>query len=218
MSPEIQHLIQEYGYWIIAVAALIEGESILLAGGIAAHMGLLDLKIMICLGVVGSVIHDHLFFFLGRYAGTKLMKRWKSFELKIKNTLDLFERYGSWLILTFRYAYGIRTLIPTVIGMTSVSLKRFFILDVIGGVLWSSTFLVGGYWFGSAFEALMARLSGEGMLGWFIAAMVVAILSLVWLIHQLIFKIKERVILKQEANRVLLDNASHESKKQSLKK
>ena len=31
MTPEFQALIQEYGYWVIAVAALIEGESILLA-------------------------------------------------------------------------------------------------------------------------------------------------------------------------------------------
>ncbi|MDO8954971.1 MAG: DedA family protein [Gammaproteobacteria bacterium] len=159
MSPDLQHLLSVYGYWLMAFGALIEGETFLIAGGIAAQHGIFHLGGLIALAVVGSTIHDCFFFLLGRYAGVGLFKRKPSFYERSKNILALFDKYGVWLIIGLRFAYGLRTIIPTVLGVSHISFKKFFIFDLIGGVIWSVTFIVGGYLFGATLEALVGNFS-----------------------------------------------------------
>ena len=72
MLDSLQHLIQQYGYSLMLVGALIEGETFLIAGGIAAQQGLLHLPGLILLAFIGSFIHDVACFLIGRYAGKSL--------------------------------------------------------------------------------------------------------------------------------------------------
>lgn len=155
MSPELHHLILTYGYWLMAFGALIEGETFLLAGGIAAQQGLLHIPGLIALALVGSVIHDCFFFYLGRLAGHKILDRKPQFKSKVQGILNLFDRYGVWLIIALRFAYSLRTIIPTVLGMSPISNRKFIFFDVIGGIIWSCTFILGGYFLGSAVERLL---------------------------------------------------------------
>lgn len=158
MSPEIQHLLTVYGYWLMAFGALIEGETFLIAGGIAAHKGLFHLEGLILLAVVGSTIHDVFFFLLGRFGGHTFVKRKPHFYSKVEGVLNTFEKYGVWLIIGLRYAYGLRTIIPTVLGMSHISFRKFLFFDLIGGVLWSCTFIIGGYYFGALLDHIMKVL------------------------------------------------------------
>ncbi|MDF2691406.1 MAG: hypothetical protein K0S29_1261 [Gammaproteobacteria bacterium] len=164
MSPDLQHLLSVYGYWLMAFGALIEGETFLIAGGIAAQKGIFHLWGLIALAVVGSTIHDCFFFLLGRYAGTGLFKRKPILYERSKAILDLFDRYGVGLVIALRFIYGLRTVIPTVLGVTHISFKKFFLFDLIGGLLWSVTFIVGGYLFGVTLEALIGDFSEYGYL------------------------------------------------------
>ena len=49
------------------IGALIE-VTFLIAGGVAAHHGLLHLPGIICLAVAGNLIQDHVFFLIGRFS------------------------------------------------------------------------------------------------------------------------------------------------------
>ncbi|MDF2529858.1 MAG: hypothetical protein K0R66_1743 [Gammaproteobacteria bacterium] len=162
MSPDLQHLLSVYGYWLMAFGALIEGETFLIAGGIAAQKGIFHLWGLIALAVVGSTFHDCFFFLVGRYAGTGLFKRKPILYERSKNILDLFDRYGVGLVIALRFIYGLRTVIPTVLGVTHISFKKFFLFDLIGGVIWSCTFIIGGYLFGVTLEALIGSFSESG--------------------------------------------------------
>lgn len=162
MTPELQHLLSVYGYWLMAFGALIEGETFLIAGGIAAQQGVFHLWGLIILAVIGSTIHDCFFFLVGRYAGTGLFKRKPIYYERSKKVLDLFDKYGVWLVVGLRFAYGLRMIIPTVLGVTHITFKKFFLFDLIGGVIWSVTFIVGGYLFGVTLEALAGDLDNFG--------------------------------------------------------
>lgn len=158
MTPELQHLLTVYGYWLMAFGALIEGETFLIAGGIAAHKGLFHLEGLILLALVGSTIHDVFFFLLGRFGGHAFVKRKPQLYSRVEGVLNTFEKYGVWLIIGLRFAYGLRTLIPTVLGMSHISFRKFLFFDLIGGVLWSCTFIIGGYYFGALLDQIMAVL------------------------------------------------------------
>lgn len=182
-------LVQTYGYWLMLFGALIEGETFLFAGGVAAQQGMLHLPGLILLGFIGSTIHDNAFFFLGRYAGGSILKRKPKWQAKADATLKLFDRYGVFLIIALRFMYGFRTIIPTVIGMSPISYSKFLIVDMIGGVIWSSVFILAGYLFGTAVEETIHQLHRYE--SWvFRTALVVAVLVVILLV--IIFFVKKR--------------------------
>jgi membrane protein DedA with SNARE-associated domain len=138
ISPQVFELIHQYGYWLMAFGAIIEGETFLVAGGIAAHMGLFHLWGLIALALVGSTLHDCTLFFLGRSFGHAIIKRKPQLYAKTEGVLLLFEKYGVLIIIALRFAYGLRTIIPSVLGMSRISARKFIFYDMIGGILWST--------------------------------------------------------------------------------
>ena len=174
MSPHMQELISQYGYWLMLVGALIEGEMFLIAGGIAAHHGLFNIPSLIILAIIGSLIHDHAFFYLGRftkvealiYRISKKPSSYKKFKRRVTKGLNLLDQYGVILIISFRFMYGLRTIIPIIIGLSKISKIKFFILDLIGATLWSCTFIFGGYYFGHAMENFFAFVHDRFHISW----------------------------------------------------
>lgn len=169
MTAEYQHLIHVYGYWLMAFGAIIEGETFLLAGGIAASQGLLHLPGLILLALVGSTLHDHFFYLIGYFGGKPLLRRFKSLEQKSHQGLILVDRYGIGLILALRFLYGFRTVLPVILGMSPIRYYKFLLFDVVGGVLWSAFFIIGGYYFGKALERIIHKLEYYEAQAWMIA-------------------------------------------------
>ena len=159
MTAEHIALIQEWGYWLMFFAAIIEGETFLILGGIAAAAGMLGLWWIIVLSIIGCIIHDSFFFYLGCYIGPRLLKRKLNWQPKVDRIIRLLEKYDFWLIIAFRFAYGLRTVIPFALGVTKISNLKFFIFDTIGAVIWVCVFVVGGFYFGHALELLLHQLS-----------------------------------------------------------
>lgn len=62
------------------------------------------------------------------------------------------------LILGVRFMYGLRIAGPLAIGMSSVSWRRFFVLNLLGAIVWA--WLIGGvvYLFGHALELVLVDL------------------------------------------------------------
>jgi len=175
-NGEIQQLIAQYGYWLMAFGAIVEGETFLVAGGVAAQQGILHLPGLIALALVGSALHDNSLFWLGRLGGKKILQKKPDFHKKVDKGLKLFDKYGVLLIIALRFAYGFRTMIPTVLGMSQINAKKFFFYDLLGGLIWSSVFIIGGYWFGKAIDVFVKDLSHYS--AWGFRAVAIAILMI----------------------------------------
>ena len=81
MEPShLQQLIEQYGYLAVLVGALLEGETILLIAGFAAHRGYLDLGAVIAVAAVGGFLGDQVFFWLGRLRGSSVLARWPKLQ------------------------------------------------------------------------------------------------------------------------------------------
>ncbi|WHN65417.1 DedA family protein [Cysteiniphilum sp. QT6929] len=159
MSPEHIALIQQWGYWLMFGAAIIEGETFLVLGGVAAAAGMLDFGWIVVLSIIGCLIHDCFLFYLGRYLGPKILKRKPNWQPKIDRISLMIDKYNFWLILGFRFAYGLRTIIPFALGMSKISNIKFMVFDTIGAIIWVLVFLLGGYYFGNALEVILHKLS-----------------------------------------------------------
>ena len=188
INPQILQLIQQYGYWLMAFGAIIEGETFLVAGGVAAQAGLFHLWGLIALALVGSTIHDCTLFFIGRFFGKAIIKKRPLLHAKAQGVLGLFEKYGVLIIIGLRFAYSFRTIIPSVLGMSKIPTKKFLFYDLIGGILWSSTFIVGGYIFGAAINKFLGDLEMASEVPFYIAIGAVILGSAVFFVFIKFFK------------------------------
>lgn len=154
----LESLVDAYGYLAVLVGTFIEGETILVLGGFAAARGYLGLPWVILAAFIGSLCGDQLFFFLGRWHGKAILSKRPTWKSRVNKAQKMLERFRTPLILAFRFLYGLRTVAPFVIGMSSVPTVEFIFLNAVGALVWAITVGTGGYLFGSALEILIGNI------------------------------------------------------------
>lgn len=154
----ISEFIASYGYLAVFVGTLLEGETILLAAGFAAHRGMLDWRLVIAIAFVGATLGDQIAFLLGHWKGDALIGRFPALARNVARVQALLERYHSPFILVVRFLYGLRIAGPLIMGSTRLPPIRFAVLNMIGAALWATLVTAAGYAFGLAIESFLADL------------------------------------------------------------
>jgi membrane protein DedA with SNARE-associated domain len=98
-------LIADYGYWAVFIGCFLEGETVLLLAGFAAHRGMLQFEQVAAVAFVASTLGDQMFFWLGRRHGDALFLRFPSLGRQIPRVQSLLARHHVTLILSIRFLY-----------------------------------------------------------------------------------------------------------------
>lgn len=175
----LEQLIQSYGYAAILIGTFLEGETILILGGLAAHLGYLELPGVMAAAFAGSFSGDQLWFYFGRHWGPRIIARRLSWQRAAQKVYGHLHRHQNLLILTFRFYYGLRNVTPFAIGASQVSRTRFFILNMIGAVVWAIALGALGYFFGEAFRLFINDFKRYEL---YVLELLAVIGLLVWLI------------------------------------
>ncbi|AXJ95116.1 MULTISPECIES: DedA family protein [unclassified Sphingomonas] len=177
----LAQLIAHYGLPALFVGAAVEGETVVVAGGIAAHQGLLPLVGAMIATATGSFAADQAWFALGRrFRNHRLVRRAREKPAFAKAT-DWLERWPIGFIFAFRFIYGFRTISPIAIGTTKVPAKTFVLVNAASAIVWGITFTTIGYLFGKAFERLIGKVTGH--LPWLLgglALIAIAVAAVHW--------------------------------------
>ncbi|RMU62119.1 hypothetical protein ALP25_02890 [Pseudomonas syringae pv. syringae] len=155
---DLNALIAAYGYWVIFLGCLLEGETVLILGGMAAHQGALQLLQVIGLATLGGMLGDQLLFWTGRYSGERLLPKLKRHQSAIKRVEGLIQRYPTTSVFAVRFLYGMRLVGPMVIGASRLSPWRFALINVLSASVWATLFVCAGYWAGEALQHLFGDL------------------------------------------------------------
>lgn len=188
IEEQIARFMSEYGDWFyigIFVWTFLEGETIVIFGGYAAHHEIVDPIKLVIVAWLGSFLGDQVWFFLGRRYGEALMNRFPKWRPKVEIALDLLYEFKTLFILSFRFIYGIRNVSSFAVGLSEISWARFSATNFIAAGVWASSFVFVGYLFSQASEAALgkgAKIFGFGALLVFIVV--------VWL---LLRRVKARV-------------------------
>ena len=176
----LESLLTTYGYPALIIGTFLEGETVMILAGVAAHMGYLSLDWVIICGFSGTVIGDQLYFYLGRRNGKSMLSRHPSWQAPADRVFTKLKKHQNLLILSFRFLYGIRTVTPFAIGMSEVSYLRFALLNIIGAGIWAISIASAGYYFGQAVETVLGDIKKYEVE---VMTTIVVIASLIWLIH-----------------------------------
>jgi membrane protein DedA with SNARE-associated domain len=142
--------LEAYGYLFLFIGTFLEGEAVLILAGYFAFQGTLSLPGVIVTALTGSFLGDQFYFFLGRWKGKWLLGLFASMAKKFRRALRLIEKYGSFVAFVSRYTYGLRIALPIILGMTSLSRKRFLVLNLLSATSWAILFSLAGFFFGKS--------------------------------------------------------------------
>ena len=173
------HLIHVYGYIAILVGCFLEGETVLVLGGVAAAQGYLVLPGVMAAAFVGSLSGDQLFFHLGRRYGPDVVARKPRLRRANARLQGWIGRYETWLVFGFRFLYGLRSAAPFVFGASPIRRVRFTLLNATGAAVWAVVVGYGGFVAG---HALATMLSHFAHYEWLLLLIVAAVAAGIWLL------------------------------------
>ena len=139
---------------IDAFFPLVPSETMVVAGGVLAANGDLNLALLILVAALGAVVGDNISYGIGRTAGQRLRPR--LFGGRRKRHLDRAERLlrerGGYLIVIARFIPGGRTATTFASGLLRMRWRWFLTWDLLAGIIWATYASLIGFFGGKAFE------------------------------------------------------------------
>ena len=154
----IDAFLSQYGAFAVFLGAGIEGETVVVGGGLLAHQGLIPLTHVMIAAATGSFLADQAFFQVGRRFRDHPRVRRIAARPAFSRALRLLEDHPVAFVLMFRFLYGLRTISPIAIGTTSLSARAFVCLNAVAAIVWGIAFSALGYVFGHGLEMAFGRL------------------------------------------------------------
>ncbi len=148
MEELLLRLLQEYGYIILFVWSIMEGELGLIMAGIMAYAGQMHWGGAVLVAALGGFTGDQLYFYVGRSCRRFIHRKMRTQRRKFALAHLLLKRYGWPLVFVQRYLYGMRTVIPMAIGLTRFSARKFAIINFCSALVWSYLTISLAYLFG----------------------------------------------------------------------
>ncbi|GBE00124.1 inner membrane protein YghB [bacterium BMS3Abin07] len=167
-------LLGHWGYLVIFLAAFLEssafmgllvpGESVVVLSGFLASQGYLDIGDCLWVIVLGAVLGDSVGYSLGKVIGRGYFEKHHRLlllkEKHIQKVDKYFERHGGKTVFWGRFIGFLRAMAPFVAGMSRMPYRSFVFYNVSGGILWSVSFTLLGYFFGQSWQ-LIEKWSGR---------------------------------------------------------
>ncbi|HEV2109509.1 MAG TPA: VTT domain-containing protein [Thermomicrobiales bacterium] len=141
----------------LLVGFFLPGDSLLFTAGFLASQGYLNIALLVLVCFVAAVVGDATGYAFGNRVGRRLFRRPESLLFNpdhLQRAERFFERHGGKAIILARFLPIVRTFIPVVAGIGSMSYPRFLSFNVIGAVLWAIGLPLAGYFLGSAIPSV----------------------------------------------------------------
>lgn len=187
-----QGLLEGFGPWAFAavvaiifiecgllVGLILPGDSLLFITGMLIATGFIEINPVIAISViaVAAIVGNLVGYWVGLKIGPALFKRPDSKIFKqeyVTRTHDFFEKFGPRALILARFTPIVRTLITATAGIAKMNFRTFSSYSAIGGVLWTVSMTVLGYYLGTV------KFIAENIETLTIAIVLISVLPIIW--------------------------------------
>jgi membrane-associated protein len=164
IDVHLKTVIDQFGAWTylilftvvfcetgLVVTPFLPGDSLLFAAGSFGALAALDVRAVIAVLCAAAILGDNCNYWIGRFVGPKVFTRddvWYLNKKHLERTRRFFERHGGKAVIIARFAPILRTFSPFVAGIGHMHYLRFLTFSVVGTLIWVTTFVLGGFYFG----------------------------------------------------------------------
>jgi membrane protein DedA with SNARE-associated domain/rhodanese-related sulfurtransferase len=170
---ELLQFVVRHGYTVVFAWVFIEqaglpipSAPLLLAAGALAGTHDMNLWAAIAFAVLASVTSDLIWYELGRQKGVRVLQLLCRISLEpdscVRRTQVSFGKRGARVLLVAKFVPGLNAMAAPLAGIIRMGWRRFLAFDVLGALLWSSTFMFAGYVFSGELERIAARAAYLG--------------------------------------------------------
>lgn len=153
MEHHLFDLLAGGGVWVLFIAQTtgifglpIPDELLLTLAGGLVRQGYLRPSATIAAAVAGSIVGVTFSYVLGRFS-TRLMQHLPSFEkIGVVRAESWFRRWGKWTLAFGYFVPGVRHVTAIAAGSARLEFRSFAAYAYPGAALWSTTFVVVGYY------------------------------------------------------------------------
>jgi membrane protein DedA with SNARE-associated domain len=176
----VEQWIEQYGPWAVFAGLMVEGEMALILAGYAVHHGYLPLLPTLLMGTAGGFCSDGLYYWLGRLYGARFLRSRPKLRPLRARAILLLRRRGHMMALSVRFAFGIRIVLPTVMGAARMRPRVYHAYNAVGAFLFAVVYVALGYAFGRAIQRLIAR---AGISELHVLGALVVVGTIIWLVR-----------------------------------
>ncbi|WP_312260891.1 DedA family protein [Candidatus Igneacidithiobacillus taiwanensis] len=156
---DVSEFLRRYGYGILFLGTLFEGEAVVIIAGALAHTGILSWPGVILAAWAGSTLNDQILYLLGYRYGTRLVGWLPRFLRRhVERAEALIRRFGDWITVLFRFIYGTRTITPILLGVHRYHPRRYFWVNLVAALLWSVLISAAGYLLAASLPVILREL------------------------------------------------------------
>ncbi len=145
------------------VGFVIPGETAALLGGVVAQRGHVPLAAVIVTVVIAAVAGDSVGYEVGRHLGPRILqlpilaKR----RARLQDAQDFLARRGGAAVLLGRWVAFFRAVMPALAGSARMPYSTFLTFNAIGGILWGTVVVTGGYLAGASYARVEAAIGRD---------------------------------------------------------
>ncbi|SFN23398.1 membrane protein DedA, SNARE-associated domain [Izhakiella capsodis] len=160
-------------------AAFLPGDSLLILVGVLIAKGTLNFPLTLFILTTGASLGCWVSYIQGRWLGnTKIVQNWLAhlptqYHQRARN---LFHRHGLSALLIGRFIAFVRTLLPTLAGISGLSNARFQFFNWMSGLLWVLILTLLGFALGKT--PLFRRYEDQLMFGLMMLPLILLVIGL----------------------------------------
>ena len=151
-------------YVLLFIGTLLEGPVVMLGAGVLWHIGIVSFLPTLFALALGDLVADVIWYTIGYHAGRPFVRKyghWFGFDVDTVAKVERrFIKHHSRILIISKLTMGFGLAVPilTVAGMLRTPFHRFFTINMIGGVVWTTVVMSVGYYFGNVIAQIPSDL------------------------------------------------------------
>lgn len=146
-----------FGECAFLVGMVLPGETVAVLAGAAAALGRTSLVSVLAVVVLAALAGDTVGYVVGRRVGPRLHRRvtHPGRRKRLEDAERQLRTRGGWAVVLGRWTPFVRSVMPSLAGMSGMPYAKFLAYDLLGAGSWSVISVLAGYAAGMSYERVV---------------------------------------------------------------
>ena len=231
---EMSNLLAQHGLALVFVNVLLTqlglplpALPLLIVAGALIHDGQMAAVPLFAVAAFASLAGDAVWFYVGRRYGYRVLKTLCKVAIEpdtcVKQTENIFERWGAPSLMFAKFIPGFATIAPPLAGAMRLTVPVFVAYSLMGALLWTGAAMIIGVLFHTQVDWVIQKLSAMGggaalvlggVLGFYLAARWIERVLFIRLMRSVRVTVEElRELMQRDPSPLILDVRSAAARK-----